>query len=466
MTTPTPDHRAPLRDSDADPRTTSSPGAPAAGASGAPTLVRAIGRWDLTSGVVNAVVGSAIFGMPAAIAALTGSWSPLAVLLAGIGILPIVLCFAEVGSRFDAGGGPYLYAREAFGPLAGFQVGWLLLWTRLLSGAAVLNVLVTYLAELLPWAGTTVGRATVMVVVMTLVTVINVRGVRQAAWTVNLFTVAKLLPLALVIVLGLVFLRRDALASQAIAEPRWTEAVLLLVFAYGGFESAVIAAGETKRPRDDTAFALVAAMVLITAVYALVQLAVVGVLANAGGSKAPVADALAVTLGAGGTVIGSVAAVISTYGWLTGFALLMPRVPHSMAERGEMPAALARVHPEYRTPHVSIVFCSVVALALGLWGTFAATATLSAISRLVVYAFTCAALLRLRRRGRPEAGFTLPAGPVFAVVGLAFTAWLLSTRTITQGWLLGLIVGAGILTWALGRSGRARSGSSAGGPRG
>jgi amino acid transporter len=413
-----------------------------------PALVRAIGRWDLTASVVNAVVGSAIFGMPATIAALTGAWSPLAVLLAGLGILPIVLCFAEVGSRFDAAGGPYLYAREAFGSATGFHVGWLLLWTRLLSGAAVLNVMVTYLAQLAPWAGTAGGRATVMTAAVTLVTAINVLGVRQAAWTVNLFTVAKLLPLLLVIALGLLALDRGVLATQAVATPRWTDAVLLLVFAYGGFESAVIAASETRRPRHDTAFALVAAMVMITAIYALVQLAVVGSLPQAGTSPAPIADALRARLGAAGTVLGSAAAVVSTYGWLTGFALLMPRVPYSMAERGELPALFGRVHARFRTPWISVIACSAAALALALAGTFAATATLSAISRLVVYGITCAALLVLRRRvTAPAAGFTLPAGPLFAAAGIVFALWLLSTRSLAQGWLLAAIVLAGVVVW-------------------
>jgi amino acid transporter len=421
---------------------------PAAGdAAAPPTLVRAIGRWDLTSGVVNAVIGSAIFGLPATLAALTGAWSPVTVLLAGLGIFPIVLCFAEVGSRFDAAGGPYLYARTAFGPAIGFHVGWLLLWTRLLSGAAVLNVLVAYLAQLVPWAGTTTGRVATMTAAVALVTAINVRGVRQATWTVNLFTAAKLLPLVLVIVLGGLALRGGGLATQAVATPSWTEAVLLLVFAYGGFESAVVAAGETRRPRDDTAFALVAAMAVITAVYGLTQLAVGAVLPDAAASKAPIADALQATLGAGGTALGSAAAVISTYGWLTGFSLLLPRVLFSMAERAELPAAFTRVHPAFRTPHVAIVACSLAALALGLYGTFAATATLSAISRLVIYAVTCAALVALRRRGGPAPGFVLPGGVAFAAVGLAFTFWLLSTRSLAQGWSLGAIVAAGAVVW-------------------
>ena len=423
------------------------PQQPAPRDGGAPTLVRAIGRWDLAASVVNAVIGSAIFGMPAAVAALTGEWSPLAVLLAGLGIFPIVLCFAEVGSRFDAGGGPYLYARSAFGPAAGFHVGWLLLWTRLLSGGAVLNVLVSYLSQLVPWVATATGRAITMTAAMALVTAINVRGVRQAASTVNLFTVAKLLPLVLVIALGAAYLSRDVLATQAVAAPNWADAVLLLVFAYGGFESAVIAAGETRRPREDTAFALVAAMVLITAIYALVQFAVIGVLPNAAASKAPLADALRSMIGPGGTTVGSVAAVISTYGWLTGFTLLMPRVLHSMAERGELPAAFGHVHPRFRTPDIAILTCSLVALAIGFYGTFTAAATLSAIARLIVYAATCAGLVALRRRGEPRAGFVLPAGPAFAALGIAFTLWLLSTRDLAQGWIIAGIVAVGAVVW-------------------
>ena len=420
----------------------------------APALVRSIGRWSLTAAIVNAVVGSAIFGMPASVAALTGAWSPLAVLAAGVGMFPIVLCFAEVGSRFDAAGGPYLYAREAFGRVTGFHVGWLMLWTRLLSGGAVLNVMVTYLAQLVPWVGTTAGRVTTMTAAVALVTGINVVGVRQGAWTVNVFTVAKLLPLLLLVALGALGLDRAVLATQVVAAPDWTEAVLLLVFAYGGFEAAMSAAGETRRPREDTAFALVLAMLAITAVYAATQLAVVGLLPDAAASKAPVADALAVAM-PGGLVLGSVAAVISTYGWLTGFALLVPRVPYAMAERGELPAVLGRVHAGFRTPHVSIVLCSVVILALGLYGSFAATATLSAISRLIVYGVTCAGLFALRRPGAPAAGWLLPGGRAMAVLGIAFTLWLLSTRSFAQAWLVGAIIVAGALVhWGMARTTR------------
>jgi len=416
-----------------------------------PELIRAIGRWALTAIVINSVIGSGIFGLPSALAGHVGAWSPVAVLVAGSSIFVIVLCFAEVGSRFDQAGGPYLYAREAFGPAVGFQVGWLHVWTRLLSAAAVLNVLVAYVAALLPWAATPSGRAVTMIFGMALVTAVNMRGIREAAWTVNVFTVAKLLPLVVLAVVGGFQIRSDVLDTQAVPQPDWTEAVLLLVFAYGGFESAVIAASETRNPKRDTAFALVVAMIAVTAVYCLVQLAVVGVLPNAARSTAPVAATLRELFGPAGSTLGSVAVIVSVYGWLTGFALMTPRILFSMAERNELPAFFGRVHPRFRTPNSAIFINSSVALALGLASGFTQLATFSAISRLGLFASTCVALIVLRKRCGESPGFLLPGGRVAAVAGVAFCLWLLSTRTLAQAWFLPVVLATGAVVWGLTR---------------
>jgi amino acid transporter len=411
-----------------------------------PTLVRAIGRWALTAAVVNGVIGSGVFGLPSTVAGLAGSWGPAAVLAAGAGIFLVVLSFAEVASRFEQGGGPYLYTREAFGPAAGFHIGWLHIWTRLLSAAAVLNVFVSYLAVLLPVVATPLGRAVTMTAGVGVVTVLNVRGVRQATWTVNLFTIAKLLPLVLLAVAGLAFVHPEVLAARAVPEPRWTDAVLVLVFAYGGFESSVIAAGETRDPRRDMAFALITAMGIITVIYCLVQLVVTVVLPDPGHTTTPVADALGQVLGGAGDKLGAVAVVVSVYGWLTGFALMTPRIMHAMAERRELPAAFGRLHAGGRTPHVAIIANSTVALGLGLVGSFAQTATLSAIVRLAIFAATCAALIALRRRAdAPAAGFDLPWGVPVALAGLGFCAWLLATRSFAQAWMLAAVIGSGAL---------------------
>ncbi len=414
-----------------------------------PTLLREIGRWSLTAGVVNCVIGSGIFGLPSAVANLAGAWSPVAVLFAGISIFSVVLCFAEVGSRFDDAGGPYLYTREAFGPAIGFQVGWLQVWTRLLSGAAALNILVAYAGTLVPAITTPAGRAAIMTGGMILVTAVNVAGVRNAAWTVNVFTVGKLLPLTLLIGAGLFHIRTDVLATQTVAAPNWTEAVLLLVFAYGGFESAVIAASETRNPKGDTAFALIMAMLLITGVYLLVQLAVVGNLPHAAQSTTPIASALGQIMGTAGSTIGSLGVIVSVYGWLTGFALMTPRILFSMAQRNELPAFLGAVHPTFRTPYWAIILHSAVVLALSLASSFAQAATLAAIARLGIFGFTCASLLVFRARDRESRGFRVPCGRAVAMAGILFSAWLISTRSFKQAWLLVAIVAGGALLWIL-----------------
>ncbi|MEO8575170.1 MAG: amino acid permease [Gemmatimonadales bacterium] len=412
-----------------------------------PTLIRAIGRWALTALVINSVIGSGVFGLPSTLAGFAGAWSPLTVLIAGVGILVIVVCFAEVASRFEEAGGPYLFNREAFGPAFGFQIGWLHIWTRLLSAAAVLNVLSAYLAPLVPWAGTPTGRAIVMIFVMTLVTVINVSGVRQASWTVSAFTIAKLLPLLLVIVVGLFQFDRSVVATQTVAEPKWTEAVLILMFGYGGFESGVVAASESRDPKKDTAFALITGMIAVTLVYCLVQVAVVGVLPHAAASKAPIAETLQVLLGPFGLTLGSIAVIISVYGWLTGFSLIGSRIFYSMAVHRDFPAILGQVHPVRRTPHVAIIINSVIALGLGLISNFGQLATFSAVARLGTFMATCYALIALRKkRGMPDT-FRAPGGPVLAIVGIIFCLWLLSTRRLDQAWFLPVVVASGGLVW-------------------
>jgi amino acid transporter len=417
-------------------------------------LVRAIGRWDFTALVVNGVLGSSIYGLPAVLTGLTGAWSPMVVLLAGLGILPILLCHAEVASRFRDAGGPYLYVREAFGGWLGFQAGWLTFWIRVISMGAALNVFVNYFAELAPLVGRPWGRAVTMIVVTALVTAVNLRGVRQSARTVDLFVLAKLAPLLGLVLLGMWRVRADVFASQAVAKPDWTQAFLLLVFAYGGFEAALIPAGEVRDPRRDAAFSLLVALAVVTGVYMLVQTTVVGLVPQAAGAKAPLAAACGVLLGAPGLTVAGLAAMVSTYGWTLGSTLNSPRLLYSMAERGDLPALAGHVHPRFQTPDVAILAYAGAGLAFGLSGGFAANATLGAIVRLVTYGLVCAALIALRRRPEVEPpAFRLPAGGLVAALGLGFCAWLISTRTFAQAWVLAAMIALGLLLWWASRRG-------------
>jgi APA family basic amino acid/polyamine antiporter len=416
-----------------------------------PGLVRAIGRWDFTAAIINGVIGSGIFSLPSVLAGLTGPWSPLIFVLAGLGMLTMLLCMAEVASRFTEAGGPYLYVREAFGRDTGFQAGWLTFFIRATSAAAALNVFTDYLGPLAPALAQGTGRIATMTVVLGVITAINVIGVRQATWAVDFLTAGKLLPLVLLTVLGLPRVSGAVLATQVVPNPDWTQGVLLLVFAYGGFDTPLIVAGEVRRPRKDSAFALIVGMAVIASVYTLVQVVAVGVVPAVATTKAPLAEAFRLLMGPPGVVLITVGAMISTYGLATGSVLAAPRLLFSMAQRGELPAILGRIHPRFRTPHVAILVYAAVTLGCAVYGSFAWNATVSAIVRLVTYGLICAALLVFRRHGGEEPGFRLPGGALIAPVAIAFALWLLSTRTFKQAWVLAVLMAVG---WGLGRLAR------------
>jgi len=382
------------------------------------------------------------------LAGLTGEWSPLTFILAGLGMLTMLLCMAEVASRFTEAGGPYLFVREAFGRDAGFQAGWLTFFIRATSAAAALNVFTDYLGPLAPALAQGAGRIATMTLVLVVITAINIVGVRQATWAVDLLTAGKLLPLALLILLGLPRVSEAVLATQAVADPNWTQGVLLLVFAYGGFDTPLIVAGEVRRPRKDSAFALIVGMAVIATVYTLVQVVAVGVVPQVAATKAPLAEAFRLLMGPPGVVLITIGAMVSTYGLATGSVLAAPRLLFSMAQRGELPAVLARIHPRFRTPDVAILVYAAVTLGCALYGSFAWNATVSAIVRLVTYGLICAALLVFRRRGGEAPGFRLPGGAVIAPVAVAFALWLLSTRTFKQAWVLAVLM---VVGWVLGR---------------
>jgi amino acid transporter len=339
----------------------------------------------------------------------------------------------------------------------GFQAGWLTFWIRMTAAAANLNLFVVYLAQLAPAAGTRAGRAATMLVVLGGITWINLVGVRQATWTVNLFTLAKLLPLALLVMLGLPAISGEALASQAVETPQWTRAILLLMFAYGGFEAPLIPASETRDPRRDSAFALLAALAVVAAVYMLVQLVVVGVVPDVAGVKAPVAAAFQALIGPAGVVLASLAAMVSIYGYTTGSVLQGPRILYSMAERGELHALFGRVHARFRTPHAAIAAYAVLTFGLALYGSFEWNALLSAIVRLFTYGLTCVAVLVFRRKLAEPPGFRAPLAGLLAPAGAAFCLWLLlwwvaeRSKDLAHAWLLAAILAAGAALWWQGR---------------
>src|SRR6202167_4504269 len=158
-------------------------------------LVRAIGRWSLVALVVTSIIGSGVFGLPSTVAALIGNYSPYAVLAAGAGMSVIIGCFAEVASRFQEAGGPYIYARVAFGRLAGIQTAWMLWLGQVAAPAANANLFVIYLAQFFPHAKDPLPRAIILTALVGVLAIFNVCGVRGGTRGSNLFNAAKLVSL-------------------------------------------------------------------------------------------------------------------------------------------------------------------------------------------------------------------------------------------------------------------------------
>jgi basic amino acid/polyamine antiporter, APA family len=425
-----------------------------------PGLIRAMGRWTLTALVINSIIGSGIFGLPSVVAGYLGRQSPLAYLVAAAGIGVVIACFAEVASQFGAAGGPYLYAREAFGRLIGIETGWMLLLVRLTAAAAAANLFTNYLAEFWPGVQEPFTRLSVLAVLIGFIAAVNIRGVKSGAAVSNAFTVAKLAPLILFVIAGGVFLLRahpaipgELQQSGASAPVRnWLEAVLVLMFAYGGFEGAVIPMAEAKDPRRDAPFALLAALVTVTLLFCAIQYVVVAVLPGAAASDRPLAEAARQFAGTTGAIVISSGALVSVYGYLTAQMLHTPRLTFALGERGDFPRFFARIHSRFLTPHISILVFAGIVWCLAATGSFKWNVILSSIGRLFVYGFTCASLPVLRRRHASAPAYRLPAGNGFAVLGVLFVILLASRMNRDEGVVLLVTMAIAFANWLWARN--------------
>jgi basic amino acid/polyamine antiporter, APA family len=423
-----------------------------------PGLVRAIGRWSLAALVVNSIIGSGIFGLPATVAGLLGKRSVVAVLIAGVAMGVIMACYAEVASQFSEAGGPYLYARTAFGRLMGILVGWMLYLAQTAAPAANANLFVIYLAEFWPAAKQPWPRFAILTLLVGFLALINALGARQGTVVSNVFTVAKILPLLMVVLAGAavtIFHPAPWGSAGPLPASAWMKAIVLLIFAYGGFESALAPMSEAKDPGRDAAFALFVALITCTAIYVLVQWVVVGVLGPASTSDRPLAEVARVTMGNRGARLVAIGALISVYGYLSAKLLGMPRVTFALAQGGDLPQAFAAVSRRFHTPWFSILFFGTAVWGLAIMGNFAWNVTLSVVARLFYYGVVCAALIALRRKHPMAAGYRLPGGPLLAVFGVGIAVALATQVDLRKSLILGATVAAALLNWIWARRARA-----------
>jgi len=401
-------------------------------------LDRIMGVRALAASSFNMTVGSGIFVLPAAVAAIIGAASPVAYIICAIAMALVVLCFAEAGSRVSRTGGGYAYALLAFGPFVGTLTGALLYGgAGVLASAAVMNVFVYTLIVLFPGLGNPIVRVAIMAIVYGGLTLLNIRGTRPGVRAVELFSLGKIIPLLLLVAVGLFAMEGENLVIPALPPAQDIgRACIMLMFAFFGFENALSPSGEVKDPHRTVPRAVLLALGLVTVLYLTIQMVASGVLGPrlADERAAPLAAVAGVLFGTPGKTLILAGALISTFGYLSGDALTSPRSLFAFAEDGVLPRWLASVHPRFRTPWLAIATHGVLTFTLASTGSFAALLVVANVSILLLYALICLTVLQLRRKNVRTSGdpFVVPGGPVVPILATAVLVWLLSTATLRE----------------------------------
>lgn len=414
------------------------------------SLKRGIQRWDLVFLIINSVIGAGIFALPAKVFALSGVYSIAAFLVCALVMVVLILVFAEVSSRFDKTGGPYLYVHTAFGPIPAFIIGWLLMLTRLFSYATLINLLILYLTFFSGFFAREEVRIGMILLITGIITYFNWIGVKNTAKVSNVLTVAKLIPLALFIVVGFFFIDTDLLEPGPI--PSLTDfsgSTLLLIFAFGGFEAGLVNSGEIVNPKKNLPFGLMMAATIIASFYILIQVVSIGTLPDLASSEKPLADAANQMLGYWGGTFITIGAVISILGTLNVQILSGSRLPFALSGEDQLPAVFGKIHPRFATPHISILFFSaLVAFVAIVWG-FMNSLAVSVIARLILYALVCASLIKLRKTQSSKDYFRVRYGNVLAIIGILATLFLLSSTQAKEIWDTLLWTGIGVVIFVI-----------------
>ena len=420
------------------------------------SLVRSIGTFALAASIVNVTIGGGIFRLPADMAGTLGATAPVAYLLCAIAMGLIVLCLAEAGSRVAMTGGPYAYVEVAFGPFVGFLAGFLLWMVLTFAMAAVATVLAGSLGALVPALAPRWRSAGVLIAIYATFAAVNIRGVERGARVNTALTVAKILPLLLLVAGGLFAIEP---ANLAIVNPpdmaTLARSSILLVFAFAGIEAALVPGGEVRDPARTVPRAIFIAMAAITVLYASLQFVAQGVLgpALATSKAAPLADAAGVALGDWARTLLLAGAVLSMLGHAGAMILATPRALFAFARDGFLPSALARVHPVTRAPHIAILLQCAIVLVLAITSTFERLAILANLSILAVYGACCVATWELGRRDVRAGGtpFRVPAPSVVIVLSLVLIGWMLTSVTAAEWTAFAIALGLGALIFVFRR---------------
>lgn len=404
-------------------------------------------KWNLKTVVlygINCVIGSGIFLLPGSAYKILGPGSLFAYLFVFVLVMSINLCFAECGSMFEKSGGPYLYARKAFGEFLGYEVGVMKWIVSIIAWATMAVGFTTALTALCPGLSDPFAQKMVAMGIILVLSLINLLGVNIMAYLNNISTIGKLIPMAIFVVGGLFFIRRgnfSPIFPQALTANSISTAVITVFYAFTGFENVGVAAGDMDNPTKNVPKALILSMSIVSLIYFLVQFNCIGILgADLGGSGTPVAQAMEVFLGGKGGLLVTLGTLVSIGGLNIAGSFNTPRCAQALAEGGLLPAAMGKCN-KYNVPYISVIITGILSLLLTLTGSFAQLAAISVISRFSQYIPTCLAVIVLRKK-HPEmkAGYRVPFGWVIPSIAVIASVWLLINSDVSK-----LIAGLGAM---------------------
>ncbi len=425
-------------------------------------LRREIGKIGVATIAMNGVIGSGIFALPAVAIAQAGYFSPWVFVLCGILILSVALTLARAASFFEITGGPIVYTTHAFGRFVGFQTGLLIYVSRVAAIAASANLIVSYAAAL--WSPLASGgpRAAFIVGYISLATILNAVGVRAGMAAVYIISVLKLAPLLLLILVGLPSVEWGMVAGAGMPETESLgQTMLVLMYAFIGFEFSLIAAGETRNARREIPKALVGTVIAIALCYALIQLVIVSVGPDLGASEAPLVEVARRLMGPAGALVLGLGVVFSVGGGSLTSLLTAPRLTFALSRDGSLPAWFGKVNERSRVPVNSILFCGLFSIGMAVSQGFVWLVTLSTFARLLSYALCIASLPHIEKTLPAEEGqFRLPGGLTIPVIGFLLTVWLISHSTADNFLIGGLIIVVGSLVFWLCTRGEAKEEAS------
>ncbi|MGG7164813.1 APC family permease [Clostridium ihumii] len=407
-----------------------------------------IGFWSIVLLGINSIIGSGIFLLPNQAMELIGPASLLVILFDMLLVVSIALCFAEVGGMFNKNGGPYVYAKEAFGDFVGFEVGFMKWAIGIIAWATMAVGFVTALSAIWPAAGEGMTKNIIIVAILGGLGVVNILGVNISKVLNNIITVGKLLPLIIFIAVGIFFIKGSnftpVFPNGTYVSGSFGATALLIFYAFTGFESIAVAAEDMDNPEKNIPKAIITVMIIVSVVYLLIQTVSIGILGQGLAiTKTPVADASSIFLGSWGGILVSAGTLVSIGGINIASSFITPRTAVALAEDGLLPKCLAKYNKK-GTPYISIIVTVALTIPVALSGSFTKLAAISVVSRFAQYVPTCLAVLVLRKK-RPDlkSSFKIPLGPVVPILAICVSIWLLfqsSTEKILWG-LGGLIIG-------------------------